>query len=192
MNEHKAANFYRLLAGLLIRHPQDLQLEVVETAQTITLMVTPNPDDARRLIGFQGWTVKAFKSLCHHACAKLGKKSMVVLNVPDVRQKVEAAKGPVHAREWDCAPFIDALAEATRALFELPVVVAASSNGPVTVFSLRLDAQERPRPHHDEEVRSALESIFHAAGKPSGRVIVIELNHEHDPRQPERAAVPDR
>jgi uncharacterized protein len=67
----------RFVGQRLVDHPEELTVETREGGDHETLVVKVNADDFGRVIGRQGRTVKALRSIVKHAAARRGQRVTV-------------------------------------------------------------------------------------------------------------------
>ena len=67
------------VAKALVDHPEEVRIEVVEDATTTTLKLRVAPGDLGRVIGKQGRTARAIRTLLHATAARA--KRRVVLEI---------------------------------------------------------------------------------------------------------------
>jgi predicted RNA-binding protein YlqC (UPF0109 family) len=67
----------RFVGQRLVDHPEELTVTSRTTGDHETLVVRVNPDDFGRVIGRQGRTVKALRSVVKHAAARRGQRVTV-------------------------------------------------------------------------------------------------------------------
>lgn len=65
------------LGQRLVGHPDDVKVEARQTGDHETLAVRVHPDDFGRVIGRQGRTVKALRTVVKHAAARRGQRVTV-------------------------------------------------------------------------------------------------------------------
>lgn len=67
------------VAKALVDHPEQVQVEATEAAGTVTLRLQVAPADLGRVIGKQGRTARAIRTLLHATASRL--KQRVVLEI---------------------------------------------------------------------------------------------------------------
>jgi predicted RNA-binding protein YlqC (UPF0109 family) len=63
------------IAKSLVDQPDDVKVTLVEEDETVTVELTVAPDDLGKVIGKQGRTARAMRSLLSAAAAKFDKRS---------------------------------------------------------------------------------------------------------------------
>ncbi len=66
-----------LIAKKLVEHPEDVQVRVIEGGEEQCLELRVHPDDMGRVIGKNGRTAKAIRSLLSSASAKSGSRTVL-------------------------------------------------------------------------------------------------------------------
>lgn len=65
------------LAKALVDHPDDVQIETIEGERSVILQLKVHPDDVGKVIGKQGRTAQALRTLVKAAAMKQGKNAIV-------------------------------------------------------------------------------------------------------------------
>ena len=74
-------NLLRVLARSLVDEPERVEVSGTESDSRVELQLRVAPDDMGRIIGRQGRTIRAIRSVVKAASVKLGKR--VNVEVPD-------------------------------------------------------------------------------------------------------------
>ena len=74
-------NLLRVLARSLVSDPESVEVSGTESDSRVDLQLRVAPDDMGRIIGRQGRTIRAIRSVVKAASVKLGKR--VNVEVPD-------------------------------------------------------------------------------------------------------------
>ena len=74
-------NLLRVLARSLVNEPERVEVSGTESDSRVELQLRVAPDDMGRIIGRQGRTIRAIRSVVKAASVKLGKR--VNVEVPD-------------------------------------------------------------------------------------------------------------
>lgn len=69
-NQEKLVELATFIGRRLVDHPDELTIEARETGDHETLVVRVNPEDFGRVIGRQGRTVKALRTVVKYAAAR--------------------------------------------------------------------------------------------------------------------------
>lgn len=65
------------MATSLVDHPDDVEVNVVEAESSIVLELKVNPDDIGKVIGKEGKTAKAMRTILSASASKLNKRSIL-------------------------------------------------------------------------------------------------------------------
>jgi predicted RNA-binding protein YlqC (UPF0109 family) len=74
-------NLVLILARALVENPDEVEVSGTETDSRVDLEVRVAPDDMGKIIGRQGRTIRAIRTVAKAASVKLGKR--VNVEVPD-------------------------------------------------------------------------------------------------------------
>ncbi len=65
------------MAKALVDNPDDVEIEVIEGERSVILQLKVNPDDIGKVIGKQGRTAQALRTLVKASATKQGKNAIV-------------------------------------------------------------------------------------------------------------------
>lgn len=80
-NQEALVDLATFIGRRLVDHPDELTIETRQTGDHETLAVRVNPDDFGRMIGRQGRTVKALRTVVKYAAAR--QQARVTLEVEE-------------------------------------------------------------------------------------------------------------
>lgn len=80
-------DFVQHVVGQIIDHPEQLKVEVVEGEHAVVIETKVAPIDAGRVIGREGRTINALRTLVMAIAARAGKRAVLdVVEIPRVGQ----------------------------------------------------------------------------------------------------------
>ncbi len=65
------------MATSLVDHPDDVEVNVVEAESSVVLELKVNPEDIGKVIGKEGKTAKAMRTILSASASKLNKRSIL-------------------------------------------------------------------------------------------------------------------
>jgi predicted RNA-binding protein YlqC (UPF0109 family) len=74
--------FIRFVTGRLVEHPEAVSIRQEETPEGVEFFISAHPDDVGKIIGKQGRTISAIRTLTNLAAAKYGKRANVEVERP--------------------------------------------------------------------------------------------------------------
>ena len=78
-------DFVQHVVGRIIDHPEELKVEVVEGEHAVVIETKVAPIDAGRVIGREGRTINALRTLVMAIAARAGKRAVLdVVEIPRV------------------------------------------------------------------------------------------------------------
>src|SRR6188508_3739101 len=78
------------VVGRIIDHPEELKVEVVEGEHAIVIETRVAPIDAGRVIGREGRTINALRTLVMAMAARTGKRAVLdVVEIPRLEPRTE-------------------------------------------------------------------------------------------------------
>jgi predicted RNA-binding protein YlqC (UPF0109 family) len=81
-------DFVQHVVGRIIDHPEELKVEVVEGEHAVVIETKVAPIDAGRVIGREGRTINALRTLVMAIAARAGKRAVLdVVEIPRVERR---------------------------------------------------------------------------------------------------------
>ena len=85
--------FIEYVVKELVDHPDEVNVREVDGERVVVFEVRLNPTDIGKVIGKQGRTITAIRTLLTSAAAKHGKRAMLEIIEPEGRARVGAGEG---------------------------------------------------------------------------------------------------
>lgn len=172
----------QLIEGLIRRvilHPEHLEIVVTQDGRLVVVTMRAHGGDTGRLIGKGRSTFNALATLASLLGAKHG------LNV-QMNPVLEAVVGEPDRyppfkprRDWPCGEILDHIAQVCAVILEHPVI-AINANHHAVHSIITIEANPDENAAKLRLAGRALLTIFATIGKCSGRVLYVNLNHQHN------------